>query len=72
MIIQSEEILGVYDGEELLCVDCAQGIEGKFDDPERLLLSKTVEGSDDLFFCDRCRKPIKAVSEVQGSRPGPD
>ena len=61
MIIKDEEILGVYNGEELLCVECAQGIEGMFDDPEKFLLSKTVEHSDDLFFCDRCNAPIKAT-----------
>lgn len=61
MKIKSEEILGVYDGEKIFCVDCAQDIESNFDDPERFLLNETVEESDDLFFCDQCKKPIKAA-----------
>ena len=60
MIIKNEEILGVYDDEELLCIECAKGIEGMFDDSEDFLLSDTVEHSDDMFFCDRCNAPIKA------------
>jgi hypothetical protein len=52
MRVKKEDVLGVYLDEKLYCLTCVdEDVLGNAD-PEDLLLSREVETSDDMFFCD--------------------
>ena len=61
MRIKKEDIVGVYNDEELLCIECVKQAGIEFDDPGKLLLSGEIEKADDLVFCDRCKKSIESA-----------
>jgi len=60
MRIEEEAIAGIYDGERLLCRNCAEEEGVKPEDPEKLLLSEQIENTTDLFYCDKCKAQIVA------------
>ena len=45
-------------GEELICSDCAKDEESENLKEDAIVTRDEVENSDDLYFCDRCKKRI--------------
>ena len=61
MQIKKEEIVGIYvSDEELLCPGCYGSYPGEIT-ADIILTSKEVENSDNLFFCDGCKKQITVI-----------
>lgn len=54
MVVKSEEIVGFIVGEQTLCCDCAKDFSPE--KAEDVLVAD--EDSEDLTFCDSCRKRI--------------
>jgi len=56
--IKSEDILGYYVGEELICSKCITDEELSEVKQDDILTEQDANNSDDMFFCDRCKKKI--------------
>ena len=48
-----------YIGEEVVCENCIEKGEWDFITEEKLITESDMEKSDDLYFCDRCKKRIE-------------
>jgi len=60
MKIESDEVLAYQIDHELVCEECASDDEkqGAMENVDNLLLRNEYEGSDNLWYCDRCRERI--------------
>jgi hypothetical protein len=58
MRIKREEIVGILDGQRLICADCVSDEDFNSADANEILTLDEVEESGDVFFCDECKKRI--------------
>ncbi len=55
VIFKREDIRGMFDGDEVLCLKCMPRNIDELEEEEILVLPGD---DDDLFFCDKCKKKI--------------
>jgi hypothetical protein len=60
MKIEAEDVIAYRIDQDLVCEECATEAEKQetMQSLDTLLLRDEYEGSDDLWFCDRCKKRI--------------
>jgi len=60
MRIQAEDVIAYRIDGCLVCEECASDVEKQeaMESVDNLLLRNEYEGSDDLWYCDRCKERI--------------
>jgi len=58
MRVKLEDLVAVQMGEDLVCMNCLNDGELREATPDDLVDERELERSDDLVFCDRCKKRI--------------
>jgi hypothetical protein len=57
-VIKSEDARAFQIDEEIVCAACIEDEERGEVTADDIITSKKVDGSEDLWFCDRCKKRI--------------
>jgi hypothetical protein len=58
-IIKKEEIRGYRTGSEIVCLECiTDQDQNQIDEESSYIMNSEVDDSDDLYFCDRCKKQL--------------
>ena len=55
-VIKLDEIVAAWVENELVCAECLG--DGETDDVEKIVTQDELDNSEDLYFCDRCKKRI--------------
>lgn len=57
-IIKNESIIGYFQDGQIVCCECAKGDDSdiRLDD---LITEDLVENTDELYFCDICKRQLK-------------
>jgi len=61
MVIQLDEIRGVHDGLQIMCIECFEQRKLDFEKlaQEEIITSSEIESDDSsLWFCDECNKQL--------------
>lgn len=57
-VIKAEDIMGFFVDQECVCAGCVSNDEKAEATQDKIITRDAVEDGDELYFCDRCDKPI--------------